>query len=388
MASSNPRARIAYLVPPTDQFAGIERVIHEIATGLVEDFGHLLDVHVIFAHPYAEGPTGDSSYTSHVLDVGRLRGLPGPLRTCVARHRFDVLVCPQVEASVIGWLSTRGLGLPAFVTHLHGNPSVEESRGSWPTRLLFSVYRHVVARAVAGVVAVSPSLARHAAGSVARRSTVHVAKNPLRVMTVPAAEPNHSGFRFLNVARQSRQKGQDVLLDALAIARPDLPAGTTVTLVGSGPDENALRQRARGLGLGHMVEFVPFTANPQAYFATSDCFVLPSRWEGFPLVLLEALSFGLPVLATDCDFGPGDLVTDRRLGTLVPTEDPAALARGLLHETQRVVDERGRDHRRDVARGYGRRAATTSHVEALAQALSGVADVRPGGRARPRVLPR
>lgn len=383
-ASADRRLRIAYLVPPTDCFAGIEWVVHEIASGLVEDFGHLLDVHVVFAHDYTDGPTDASSYTRHVLGVGRLRGLPGPLRTCAVRHRFDVLVCPQIEASVIAWLSTRGLPLLAFVTHLHGNPSVEERRGSWSTRLLFSGYRHVVARSVAGVLAVSPSLARHAARSVARRATVYVARNPLRSMPEPSAESNLAGFRFLNVARQSHQKGQDVLLEALANARPNLPAGTTLTLVGSGPDESELRRRTRELRLEHMVEFVPFTAHPEEYFATADCFVLPSRWEGFPLVLLEALSFGLPVLATDCDFGPGDLVTDDRTGRLVPIEDPVALADGLLRETQRATDEDGRNHRRSVARGYGRRAATLSHVEALVQVLPGDAGLRPHGRARRR----
>lgn len=359
------RLRVAYFVSPSRNFAGIERVVHEIATGLVEAEVDGLDVHVVFASHYAEDVLANTRYTQHVLGVDRLRQLAGALRGCVAAHRFDVLVVPQVEASVIAWLATRGLGLPVFVAHLHGNPRVEQAEGTHRTRLAFTLFRHVVARRVAGVLAVSPSLRRYAATSVARRAPVHFVKNPVRDLGEPAPRvPGDGRFRFLSVGRLSRQKGQDILLRALAIARPDLPP-VTLTLVGGGVEEAALRRLCSRLGLDDVVTFTGYASDPTAHFRAADCFVLPSRWEGFGMVLLEALQFGLPLLAADCEFGPADLITDPAIGELVEAGSAEALAAGLRRAVLRGSDAQEEAVRRATAATYARNAVACTHLRVL-----------------------
>ena len=366
-------AKLAYFVPPSTHFAGIERVVHEIATGLAEEHGDRLEVHVVFASRYDDDLLADAPYTTHVLGVGRLRRLATALRRCVAENGFDVLVVPQVEASVIAWLATRGLGLPVFVPHLHGNPRLEEQDGTRRTRVAFGVFRHLVSRRVDGVLAVAPSLRRYAAHGVAPHTTVHFARNPVRDLGAPAdpAAPSADGaeFRFVTVGRLSRQKGQDVLLRALAAARPDLPP-VRLTLVGDGPEEAALRRLSTELGLDDVVTFSGYRSDPAEHLRAADCFVLASRWEGFGVVLVEALQVGLPLLATDCDFGPSDVVTDPRIGDLVAPDDPAALAEGLRRAVTRPRTPEDAAFRRAAAAAYARGPATRSQLDALKQIVA------------------
>ena len=366
MSGAGIRVRVAYFVPPSQHFAGIERVVHEIATGLMEAYADVLDVHVLFATDYDENLLEDTSYTRHVLGVHRLRHLASALRATVATHQFDILVCPQVEASVIAWLATRGLSVPFFISHLHGNPEVEE-QASRRTRIAFQLFRHLISRRISGVLVVSPSLGRYTASAVVRHTPVYFAANPVRELADRESRSARQGpFRLLNVARLSRQKGQDLLLEALAIARPDLPP-VSLTLVGSGPEEDSLRRLSRELGLDDIVNFGGYTSDPARHFRSADCFVLPSRWEGFGVVLIEALQFGLPLLATDCDFGPADIITDPRIGELVPPESTRALAEGLKRAAARATDPEQEAFRRATANAFHRDEVARTHFQILSK---------------------
>lgn len=134
---------------------------------------------------------------------------------------------------------------------------------------------------------------------------------------------------LLAAGRLSVQKDMPTLLRAFAIARaarPDL----RLLILGEGPERGRLTALIRDLGLEGAVEMPGHAANPLAYMARADLFVLSSLWEGFALVLVEALGAGAPVVSTDCPAGPAEVLEGGRLGRLVPPGDPAALAAALL----------------------------------------------------------
>lgn len=385
MRAVGPRIKVAYVVPPSQHFAGVERVVHEIASGLAEKYGDEIDTHVVYAREYNEEILLSTRYTPHVLGVRRLRSLVAAIRSSVAEHRFDVLVCPQVEASVLTWLATRGLGLPVFLAHLHGNPSVEMSRGSLSTRAAFGLFRRFVARRISGVLVVSPSLQRYAARSLARGVPVVFVPNPVREFESPEHVPSADGtFHFVTVARLSHQKGQDLLLRAVALARRELPR-FRLTLVGSGPDESELRALSSSLGLDDVVVFAGYTTDPARYLRAADCFVLPSRWEGFGVALVEALRFGLPLLATDCQFGPADVITDADVGELVEPDSPEALAAGLVRAAGRRSDPAHVAARRAVADQYTRSAVIAEHAAVVRRFASMYQQMTVGSRVEPQV---
>lgn len=162
---------------------------------------------------------------------------------------------------------------------------------------------------------------------------VTVVHNPLDVEAIVAqgwndlgAPDGHSGVpTVVGMGRLSREKGFDLLIRAVAEVRT--PA--RLVLIGEGPQEKSLRELAARLGITDRVVFTGFLRNPYASLARAELFVLPSRYEGFPNGLVEAMSLGRACVATRCPTGPEEIVTDGVDGLLVPVEDPAALAAAI-----------------------------------------------------------
>lgn len=376
-ASRDGRVRVAYVVSPSRQFAGIESVTHEIAERLSRNHCDLLDVHVVYCTDYGDQVIGKTAYAKHVLHVRRLAALPWRVRRWAATWDVDVLVVPQVEAAVLVWTATRRLAIPVFVSHLHGNPVVEEREGTWRTRLLFQAYRRAVSARLAAIWTVSPSLRHHLSTALPDGAPIRYVPNPARQLGDPDdwVAGTDGTWRLAAVGRLSRQKGHDLLLEALAIARADLPP-TQLTLVGGGPDEKPLRDRCRQLGLDDMVTFTGYT-DPATHLGSADCLVFPSRWEGFGMVLVEALQFGLPLVAFDCDFGPSDVIQDPRVGELVVQEDPPALARALVAASRRPRLNEDVAARVRVAREFTPDRAVESHLAAMRDAVAATSPVSP-----------
>ena len=169
----------------------------------------------------------------------------------------------------------------------------------------------------------------------------------------PAAAAAPTGpVRLLTVAALQARKGHRDLLAALAALRAD-GAGTTLTLVGRGPEREALEAEVARLGLGDAVRFAGAVAHAEMHerYAQADVFVLPSHAEGVPIVLMEAMASGLPVIATRIN-GIPELVIDGETGLLVDPGDPAALRAAIERLTA------------DPALRAGLAAAGRAHVAA------------------------
>ena len=168
--------------------------------------------------------------------------------------------------------------------------------------------------------------------------TIHNGVPDEAVAPLPRPRP---GALVGAVGRLERQKGFDVLMRAL-VELPD----ATLCIVGDGTERGALERLARDLGVADRVLWQGWTEEPRRWLATVDVFALPSRFEGFPLVLLEALLTRAAVVATDVG-SVAEAVADRETGLLVPPDDPPALAAALRHalddaDLRRRLGERGR----------------------------------------------
>ena len=134
-------------------------------------------------------------------------------------------------------------------------------------------------------------------------------------------------FGFLYVGRLSYEKGVDVLLDAWPAVRAEYPQAT-LRIVGDGPARRLLELHPSARGEGGSVSFVGSANPPWPHYAEASVVVLPSRSEGTPNVLLEAICLDRRVVATDVG-GIADALGVPPAGLLVPSEQPAALARGV-----------------------------------------------------------
>jgi glycosyltransferase involved in cell wall biosynthesis len=132
---------------------------------------------------------------------------------------------------------------------------------------------------------------------------------------------------FVAAGRLQPQKDFPTLLRAFAHVRSTRPA--RLVILGEGPERSTLEALVEELELTADVALPGVLANPYAYMARSTAFILSSKWEGLPTVLIEAMSCGAPVIATDCPSGPREILSGGRYGTLVPVGDVAALARAM-----------------------------------------------------------
>lgn len=150
-------------------------------------------------------------------------------------------------------------------------------------------------------------------------------------VAVPPRAKKRSGEKDLVVGcltRLARQKGIDYLVAAANGVRAERE-DVRFSVAGGGPDFERLKDEVGRRGLSGRFELLGAVRDPWEYLSRIDIFVLPSLWEGMPFALLEAMSFGLPVVATDVG-GVRDVIPDDTFGIVVPPADPHALREAIL----------------------------------------------------------
>ena len=257
-----------------------------------------------------------------LLVPGLVAALATTTRRVANEVRPDIIHAHWWLPSGLAALATRVA--PVVIT-LHGSDvGLAERRG-------VGALAHAVASRAAFVAAVSdPLLQEDALFSVSSRNAAASCACPSG--STQRTSPSRHETARLGVSsrwvRASPEKGFDVLLDAVHIARRD-GADVTLDIIGDGPDRAALEARSGQLGLAGAVRFLGPLPRAALYerMATAHAVVVPSRREGLGLVAVEALALGRPVIASQVG-GLPEVVT-AGTGLLVPPEDPAALARAL-----------------------------------------------------------
>ncbi|WP_170117368.1 glycosyltransferase family 4 protein [Chitinophaga ginsengisoli] len=157
--------------------------------------------------------------------------------------------------------------------------------------------------------------------------------NPTTIDMPPVT--TYDNKTLLCVGRLTYQKGFDMMLDIWAEVYKKYHDWKLI-IVGNGEDEEALKDQTERLGIGVSVEFVKATKEITKYYATASVYAMTSRYEGLPLVLIEAQSAGLPLIAFNCETGPKEVVEDGYNGFLIPAFDKAAFSEKLQ---QLMADE-------------------------------------------------
>jgi glycosyltransferase involved in cell wall biosynthesis len=236
------------------------------------------------------------------------------LRTELKRLKPDLVVSFLTKINILCLLATLGLDMRVVISE-RNNPKIQKKHIAW--RLVSAAVLPQADRLVMQTDAIVGTLP-----PVLRRKAV-VIGNPCDRSVSSGDEPET--FRLVAVGRLVEQKGFDTLIDAFARVAERFP-GWTLTIFGEGSDRGALERRVAALGLGGRVTLPGVTARAGEWVAAASVFVLASRYEGFPNVLIEAMAAGLPVISTDCDFGPAEIIEPDLSGLLVPVDDVAELA--------------------------------------------------------------
>jgi glycosyltransferase involved in cell wall biosynthesis len=325
------RKRLAVFAPSMAG-GGAERGALKLAEGLAH---RGFDVDLVLAA--AEGPRlAEIPATVRLVDLGARRvltSLPG-LARYLRREKPYALASVLDHANVVALWACKLGRYPGRVVVIEQNTLSEAARHgkSLRDRMMprmvtrFYPWADYVVGVSAGVVEDLAQLAG------LRREKVRMIYNPIVTDDIARMARsvvhdvwfNDGSSVFVAAGRLRPQKDFSTLLRAFALVRAKRPA--RLLILGDGPERSLLEALARQLGLAGDVSLPGSTSNPYAYIARATAFVLSSRWEGLPTALIEALSCGAPVIATDCPSGPREILANGRYGKLVPVGDADALA--------------------------------------------------------------
>ncbi|MCE5303146.1 MAG: glycosyltransferase family 4 protein [Planctomycetaceae bacterium] len=253
----------------------------------------------------------------------------------VRQHKYRVIHCHSVRALMIGAMAAAKTGVP-MIFHAH-SPTSRDS-----TRLLIDRFNGLIERRslrrAARVIAVSQSIADHMAHEGFEPSRIRVVPNGVPAMPWTDRPQPTDPWTLGVVALFRPRKGFDVLLDAMAILRQQ---GKIVRLRAIGAFESPryqaeILEQVRRLGLHDQVAWTGFVDDVSDQLQRLDALVLPSLFgEGLPMVVLEAMAAGVPVVATRVA-GVPEVIRDGQDGVLVPSGDADQLAQTIA----RLIDGR------------------------------------------------
>jgi len=313
------------------------------------------------------GGFGDSPSRAAAIaaNVRRARALAQHLRA----FRPDALVTFLDTANIVGLVGARLARVPIVMT-LRNDPRMYQLRAPWGRLRRLALPRaHVVVSQTAAVTQWVRALApRVNALTIPNAAHVPGPSSDASDAAIPFSKRKH----VVAAGTITRQKGFDILIEAFArIARYHHDWDLVILGSGRRDEVDALDRLIRERKLEDRVILAGRRTHVAADFRRCDIFVLSSRWEGFPNVLLEAMACGLPAVAFNCPSGPKEIVRHGVDGFLVPPEDAGHLAEGLaalMRDDGKRAQMAGRAA--DVLERFSIEKTMQQWDEAIAMALS------------------
>ncbi|WP_331376183.1 glycosyltransferase family 4 protein [Sinorhizobium chiapasense] len=325
-AASITGARIVIVVPALGA-GGTEHVVSLIANHWARA-GHrvtLITLEAPGVRPYYDldpdiaivqlgvPPRRSSKLRSGLLVLRRLQRL----RKAIRRSEPDLVLSFLTRMNVLTLLAAIGLTVPVVVSE-RNNPALQ------PFGPLWKWLQSLLYPRAFGLVTMTKGALDHFPANVRRRGWVIA-----NAVDLPVGWQKKRGNNILAaVGRLTHQKGFDLLLEAFSRVSKTYPEWKLV-IWGEGDERRKLEALRDTLGLRGRVEMPGVTPHPGLWIETADVFVLSSRYEGWGIVLLEAMAAGLPVVSFECEWGPGAMIRNSSDGILVPQGDVEALAKAL-----------------------------------------------------------
>jgi len=353
----------------TSGHSGVDRVLRNLVPAIAR-LGLRVDVLGVEGH----GPKFDvlPQGVRHLpLGARHVNSAIPALIRYLRRERPEALLCDKDRVNRAALIARRLAGAKTRVgVRLGTTVSVNlASRGAFERFVQRASMRWIYPLADAVLVPSVGAADDLAAYADLPRGRIHVVPSPIVTgqMRSKASEPlDHPWFAagqppvVLGVGELSERKDFATLLRAFAKLRTQVPC--RLLILGEGRRRGELERLAAELGVADDVSLPGFCTNPYPYMARAAVFALASRWEGMPVVLIEALALGTPSVACDCPSGPREVLDGGRHGPLVPVGDVDALALGLQRQLDAPTPA---EQSRGAVDGYTDEGSARAYLAAL-----------------------
>ncbi|MDG0866432.1 glycosyltransferase [Candidatus Lucifugimonas marina] len=344
--------KIVFYIPSLER-GGVERTIVNLST-VLSDQAHDIEIIAVrydqvLIDQLQDGikftTVGDSSISKMVHRIVRplshrlassMVSMPG-LIAFMRRERPDAIIAFQsgvVAIAAIKLTRTRG----KVIVREASSPSTALAEKGLFARTAVKTAKRIAYRMADAIVANSTESADDLA------EVLGVPKEKVKTIYNPAysdsltvnskSQISHPWFQddalpiVITVSRFSPEKGLDVLIAAAAKASQQV--NFRLVILGDGGERPALEDLVSELGIEGMIDMPGYQSNPYPFIAKSDLFVLPSRREGLPNALIEALALGVPAVSTRCKSGPREILLEGDGGYLVDVDDVEAMASAIV----------------------------------------------------------
>jgi len=329
------------LIVPTLARGGVERVVSILSKELSKYF----EIYVVIYHSPIEYKIEGKLINLETPTGNLWRKVKNIFYRVVKLKRLIRKISPDFIVSFMGNLQPILTFEPVIVS-IHNNPD------------FFPLYRKFLLKTiyklpnVKKIITVSTGIEIKLNNNYSLKNTKNI-YNPINsdYITQKLITPKPFEFDYiLAIGRLNRQKGFDILIKAFA--RSDLKNMIKLVILGEGEERKDLEKLIVELNLQKQVLLYGKVDNPFIYMKYAKFFILSSRYEGFPVVLLEALACEIPVITTNCETGPSEIVENEKNGLLVPVEDENALrlAMGKLFYDRELYKKIKTNTRKSVER--------------------------------------
>lgn len=291
------------------------------------------------------------------------------IRAAIRKHAPDVVLSFCDRTNILVLMAARTLDMPIVISE-RSDPSQQNLGTVW------EYLRNHTYRNATSIIALTETSATH----LRERFATTVKVIPSAVDLPPIQSDRESAIRnrrILGVGRLEHEKGFDRLIDAFATISASQP-NWSLRILGEGSARASLEDQIRKLGLSQRATMPGWVRPVWDELAESTIFALPSRYEGFPSALLEAMACGVPSVAVDCPSGPRAVINDDQCGLLVPN-DTTALSSGMV----RLIDDAAFREQigvvgKNVVDRFGWDIMVNAYEDALVAAANKTADNKSG----------
>lgn len=316
-------------------FGGAEQVFLSVGKLFKEKY----DIDVIFV---LDDSSGENTLTASrlgfqviSLDVKRTLFSIKPFSNLINNLKPDVIISAYTDTNAAcllsGFISLRKI--PIIVSE-HASLNEHWQDKSKLKKILLRFYVCWIYKLANKVLCVSNGLKNQVDNLLHQPKKTETIYNPVRFKSVGFIDKKINGvIELIAVGRIAKQKDYSTLINAVFEIKKSRPVH--LNIVGGCFDKSEYEKICsliKLLELDNNVTLVGYTNNVEEYYKQADIFVMSSAWEGFGNVIVEAMAFGLPVVSTDCNYGPSEILENGRFGRLVKVADYIALANSICIE--------------------------------------------------------